>query len=307
MSSIAARGLGLAVLIVFLFTLGLAQDAPFEVGQPLDTSDNVRIFGSFVFAEACAYDAERDLFVVPSAGVLNNDAGELINDGYVSLINPDGSVHTTKWIGMNRDGLTLHHPFGTDIVNGMLYLADRDTVRWFDMATGEPAGSVTVEGASWMNDLEVADDGTIYASHTGSRDDASTWRIYRITPDGDASVFAEGEPLARPNGVAFDNDGNIVVVNIASPDILTFSPEGELLSTIASLDSVNDGLVILDDGTMIVSSVGNGTIARIPPGGEPALVASGIPSAASICYDPTRNHLLVPMNNNNAVALVDLN
>src|SRR5690606_31915710 len=142
--------------------------------------------------------------------------------------------------GVNRNGLTLNHPLGSDAINGMLYLADIDTVRWFDMATGEPVDSVTVEGAQRFNDIEVAEDGTIYASQTGG-DDSSSWRIYRITPDGEASVFVEGEPLNRPNGVAFDPDGNIVVVNIGSADILTFSPEGELLNTETSLDPGNDG------------------------------------------------------------------
>jgi sugar lactone lactonase YvrE len=74
-------------------------------------------------------------------------------------------------------------------------------------------------------------------------------------PDGSSSVFVDGAPLSRPNGVAFDPEGNIVVVNVESADIHTFSPSGELLSTRQSLDPGNDGLVILEDGTMYVSSV----------------------------------------------------
>ncbi len=97
-----------------------------------------------------------------------------------------------------------------------------------------------------------------------------------------------------------------MVVNAGNSDILTFSPAGELLATEQSLDPRNDGLVILEDGTKYVSSVGIGTVARIRPGQEPELIASGIPSAASMCYDPSRHRLIISMNICYALAFVDL-
>ena len=275
----------------------------FTAGEPLDLMPNTRVYGSFHFAESCSYDPVHDLYVAPSVG---NRGEEFENDGYVSLINPDGTVHTLKWIGVTRDGLTLNDPLGSDIVNGRFYVVDRNVVRWFDLATGEPLGGAEVAGATSFNDIEVAEDGTAYMSQTGAEDGSVPQRIYRLLPDGTSSVFVDGNPLARPNGVAFDPDGNIVVVNVESADIHTFSPDGELLDTRQSLDPGNDGLVILDDGTMYVSSVREGTVARIPPDGAPELVASGIPSAASMCYDPTRERLIVPMNNWFALAFVDL-
>ena len=89
------------------------------------------------------------------------------NDGYVSLLNPDGTVHTLKWIGVNRNGLTLNHPLGSDIINDLLYVVDMDTVRWFDMVSGQPRGSIPVKGATRFNDIEVAQDATIYVTQTG--------------------------------------------------------------------------------------------------------------------------------------------
>lgn len=307
----ATRSTGVVVLLAGamggLYPLEAQNPRPgtgtFVAGEPLDLMPNTRVFGSFHFAESCSYDPVRDLYVAPSAG---NRGDGTENDGYVSLINPDGSVHTLKWIGVTRDGLTLNHPLGSDIVNDVLYLVDRNVVRWFDMSTGQPLGSTEVAGAISFNDLEVADDGTIYMSQTGSADGSVPQRVYRLAPDGRSSVFIDGPPLNRPNGVAFDPDGNIVVINVGSADILTFSPDGELLMTERSLDSVNDGLVILDDGTKYVSSVGVGTIARIRPGQEAELVATGIPSAASMCYDPSRNRLIVPMNSWFALAFVEL-
>jgi DNA-binding beta-propeller fold protein YncE len=242
------------------------------------------------------------LYVVPSAGI----AQDLMpNDGYVSLINPDGTAHTLKWIGVDRNGLTLNHPLGSDIANGRLYLADIDTIRWFDMNTGAPAGSVQVPGASRFNDLEVAADGTIYATQTGD-DSADSWRLYRITPEGESSILLQGAPLNRPNGVAFDPAGNIVVVHIGTNEVHTFSPAGRLLKTEHAVDAGNDGLVILADGTKYVSSVRQGTVSRIRPGQPAEIIASGLPTPASMAYDSKRHRLLIPANNWNAITFVEL-
>ena len=282
-----------------------AQDAaeqPFMAGAPLDLSSNAKTFGGFRFAESMAYDEVRDLYVAVNAGIAQD---VIPNDGYISLINPDGTTHTLKWIGVDRNGLTLNHPLGSDIINGLLYVADINVVRWFDMESGEPRGSVVVDDAQRFNDIEVAADGTIWATQTGT-DESGTWRVYRIGPDGDSSVVVEGAPLARPNGIAFDPDGNIVVVNIGDNAVLTFSPDGELVRTEHAVDGGNDGLVVLDDGTKYVSSVRIGTVSRIRPGEAAEVVASGIPSAASMAYDSKRNRLLIPMNNWNAITIVEL-
>jgi hypothetical protein len=132
---------------------GPASAQPFVAGTPLKLTPNAKTYGGFRFAESISYDAERDLYVAVNAGIAQD---VVPNDGYVSLVNPDGSAHTLKWIGVNRNGLTLNHPLGSDIANGMLYVADIDTVRWFDMKTGEPRGNIPVEGVTRFNDLEVA-------------------------------------------------------------------------------------------------------------------------------------------------------
>ena len=280
-----------------------AATQPFQAGQPLKTTPNVKVFGSFRFSESLSYDADRDLIVSVNAGM----AQELVpNDGYVSLVNPDGSAHTLKWIGVNRNGLTLNHPLGSDIANGMLYVVDIDTVRWFDMKTGEPKGNVQVPGVIRFNDLEVAADGTMYATQTGTPQDATTWKVYKITPQGQSSPVITGAPLNMPNGIAFDLKGNLVVVNIGNNEVLTFSPDGKLITTENAVDPGNDGIVVAADGTKYVSSVRQGTVSRIRPGQKAEIVASGIPSAASMAYDSKRNRLLIPMNDWNAIAIVEL-
>ena len=299
-------------------SVAAAQQGGFTAGQPLGTvangafqpmSANVKVYGGVVNAESCTYDAARGLIVVVNRGV-NQD--QVPNDGFISLLNHDGSVHTPSWIGANRTGLVLNHPLGSDIRDGKLYVADRDggtrpddpsvsVIRWFDMATGAPQGEIRVEGSTGFNDIAVAPGGVIYGSQTRDPE-----RIYRIQPDGSSEVFLEGAPLALPNGVALDNDGNIVVVNVGTADVLTFSPSGELLRTEQAAQAGNDGIVIMPDGTKYVSSVREGGVSRIRPGQAAELIATNIPSAASMCYDSGADQLVIPLNPNNAVAIVPL-
>ncbi len=191
--------------------------------------------------------AERGVIVVPNRGVPQNIQA---NNSWVTFLNHDGSVHTSRWLGIQppeqRASLTpplvLNEPYGSDIINGVLYLADRDggttatepsvgVIRKFNLKTGAPAGEVKVEKSPWLNDIEVAEDGTIYATQTGvggQTPDPSTWVVWKIARDGAVSSFIQGAPLRQPNGVAIDPQGNIVVVNIGNAEVLTFSPDGKL-------------------------------------------------------------------------------
>ncbi|HVE77729.1 MAG TPA: hypothetical protein VNA89_02650 [Gemmatimonadaceae bacterium] len=311
---------------------------PFVAGNPLGlpvtpaaggsfdpVSSNVKVYGAIYSAESCSYDATRGVIVVPNRGVPQT---VLTNDAFVSFINHDGSVHTARWIGVQSPAdrarlapaLVLNEPFGSDIARGMLYVADRDggtspsdpsvaVIRRFDMRTGAPAGETRVQGVDWINDIEVADDGTIYATRTGAfgdNPDPATFQVWKVAPDGTASVFVQGAPLFHPNGIAVDAQGNVVVVNIGNPDVLTFSPAARLLRTEQAAQSGNDGLVIMPDGTKYVSSVRNGGVSRIRPGRPAELIARNIPSAASMCYDAGANQLVIPMNPNNALAFIAL-
>jgi hypothetical protein len=289
-------------------------------------SSNVKVYGSIHSAESCSYDASRGVIVVPNRGVAQNVQ---TNNAWVSFLNHDGSVHTARWIGVQNPGeqranlnppLVLNEPYGSDIANGVLYLADRDggtspsdpsvaVIRRFNMQTGAPAGETKVEKVAWFNDIEVADDGTVYATVTGvggDKPDPASWQVWKITRDGAASIFVQGAPLRQPNGVAFDPQGNIVVVNIGNNEVVTFSPDGKPVKTETAAQAGNDGLVIMPDGVKYVSSVVNGGVSRIRPNQPAELIAQNIPNAASMCYDAGGKQLVIPMNPNNGLAFVPL-
>ncbi len=288
-------------------------------------SSNVKVYGAIYSAESCSYDADRGVIVVPNRGV-----GQAVqtNNAWISFINHDGSVHTARWVGIQNPEqranlstpLVLNEPAGSDIMNGVLYLADRDggtgpndpsvaVIRKIDMKTGAPAGEIRVSGTTGLNDIEVAPDGTIYGTQTGTggdMPDPASWQVWRISPDGTASIFKQGAPLRQPNGIAFDAQGNIVVVNIGDTSVLTFSPAGQLVKTENAAQPGNDGLVVMPDGTKYVSSVQQGGVSRIRPGQPAELIARNIPNPASMCYDAGATQLVIPMNPNNGLAFIPL-
>lgn len=299
------------ILVTTFALLGLSSQLAaqeFKAGEPIGSvnesgvrvpmSSNVKVYGSFHFSESCTFDPNKNL-VLAMNNATRGDGTE--NDGFVSLINPDGSVHTPKWIGATRDGLELHHPLGSAISNGVLYTVDVGYVRSFDLATGQPLGAVEIPGSTILNGIAVADDGTVYASNTRAPE-----RIYKVTPDGQVSTFADGAPLAAPNGVAMDRDGNIVVVNVGDNAVITYNTAGEVILTEHAVEGGNDGVVVTEDGTKYISSVRFGSVSRIRPGQDADIIASGIPSAASMCYDSVQKQLVIPLNGNYALAFIKL-
>lgn len=328
-------------LVILILTVGLfanpvsAQESePYSVGDPVGlTSDgefqpissNVSVYGAIQSAESCIYDEERERIVVPSMGDRQNVQ---VNNAWVSLINSDGSVHTPKWIGVQNSGqrsnlsppLVLNDPLGSEIADGVLYFADRDggtsrddpstaVIRRFDLETGEPLEDIRIEESPWINDITVAEDGTIYTTQTGDigpDGDPQSWKVWKISPEGSISEFVVGDPINVPNGIAIDTDGNIVVVNFGNPNVLTFSPDGELLKTEQAVQAGGDGIEIMPDGTKYISSVRQGGISRIRPGESAELIAENIPSAASICYDSDNNQLVVPMTSQSTLGFIPL-
>ena len=279
---------------------GTPLGAVSESGEATVMSPNVKVFGSFHFTESCTFDPERNLILSMNLGNFETEEGRP-RDGFVSLINPDGSVHTAKWIGRGLGGVTLNNPIGSAIAGGTLYTVDGTSVLSFDLKTGEALNSFPVEGATFLNGIAVGADGTAYASNS-----RQPHKIYKVTSHGKASVFAEGDELKAPNGVAMDREGNVVVVNMGNNAVLTYDTKGKLLRTEHAVESGNDGVVVTEDGTKYTSSVEFGSVSRIRPGEEGEIIASGIPSAASMCYDSTQNQLVIPLNPNNALAFISL-
>ena len=103
-----------------------------------------------------------------------------------------------------------------------------------------------------------------------------------------------------------DLDGNIVVVNVGDNAVITYNPDGEVINTEYSAEGGNDGIIVTEDGTKYTSSVRFGSVSKIVLGEDAEVIATGIPSAASMCYDSVQKQLVIPLNGNFALAFIKL-
>ena len=184
------------------------------------------------------------MIVVPNRGVPQNVQ---TNNAWVSFINHDGSVHTARWIGVQNPAerasltppLVLNEPYGSDIANGMLYVADRDGGTTPDRAErrGDPPlqhADGRAGGRDPRRQVDVVQRHRGRGRRDGLRDADRRRRRQAGRVDlagledhartAAPSIFVQGAPLRQPNGIAFDPQGNIVVVNIGNTEVLTFSP-----------------------------------------------------------------------------------
>lgn len=165
--------------------------------------------------ESALYDADRGVIYVSN---VNENPWEKDNNGYISVLKPDGTMKTAIWV----DGMSA--PKGMGILNGKLYAADIDGLVEIDIAEGKIVKRYPAEGVSSLNDVDVSDDGTVYVS------DSSTGKIFALK-DGKFSLWLDGKDMGRINGLFADGDklyvgsGNIYQVDLNSKKVVEFQSD----------------------------------------------------------------------------------
>jgi hypothetical protein len=214
-----------------------------------------------------------------------------------------------KWIDGASEAVTLNAPKGMTMSGNILYVADLTVVRMFDRETGAPMGEIAVEGSSFLNDLATGPNGTVYLTDTGFQGGeqgfvpSGTDAVYRIE-NGEAVAIAEGDALGRPNGVVVAGEAVWVVTfgSGALYQVQEMAPVNQMSLPEGSLD----GVVMLDDGDLLISSWDAQAVYRGPVGGPFEVVVRDVPAPADIGYDAQRGRVLIPLFQDNAVRIVPL-
>jgi sugar lactone lactonase YvrE len=164
------------------------------------------------------------------------------NDGTIRRVTPEGQSETFA-DGMGTATGIAFDPAGTLFVgdrSGGIFVVDRlGAVRRFAKL---PASVAAYH-------LAFGPEGDLYVTApTLSNDDP----IFRISPSGAVTHFFEH--LARPQGLAFDRDGNLFVVAICRGErgIFKVTPDGKAELTVAGENLV--GLTFDGRGRMIIAS-----------------------------------------------------
>jgi glucose/arabinose dehydrogenase len=248
--------------------------------------------------ESVLYDAEQDVYFISN---LNGGLQTIDGNGFITRVDAKTLFVTLKWIGSGLDA-----PKGMGIVGDTLYVSDVTAVRRFDRRTGRALGEVKLPGATLINDI-TTDGQNVYVSDTGLRVaeghtflPTGTDAIWKIAADR-AEKIASGRELRHPNGLDWV-DGRLWVVTFGPRDI--YALHGGKPKKIAELPRGQlDGMVRLEDGSVVVSSwLGEG-VYRGTPGSHFDPILTGIDAPADLGYDTKRHRLLVPIPGANQVTI----
>lgn len=248
-----ARIAGAAVLI-----LGLVSSAAFA-------AEEWRTSG-FSTPESALFDTANNRVIVSN---IVGDPMQADGNGTLSTVAPDGTMIEAEWV------TGLDSPKGSSIGGDKLYVADLTKLRIVDLASGEYE-TVDVPGAVFLNDVTVAEDGTVYVTDTFGNSIFS----YK---DGTAALFVQDAALDGPNGIlavggtlyiasagVFPSEGNpgkpggVQKVDIATKAITKEEAAGDI--------GTLDGIVMIGDALYLTDFMGK--LFRLEPGGRATEVAT---------------------------------
>ena len=257
--------------------------------------------------ESVLYDAENDRYLVSN---INGKPGDKDNNGFISVLSPDGTVANLKWIEAGKNKVKLDAPKGMGIAKGVLYVADITVVRQFDLKTGAPKADIAVAGATFLNDIATGPDGKVYVSDSGLK-----WGANGPEPSGTDAVYAidkgkpkamiKGKELGGPNGLVLTDKG-LVCVTFGSGEVFTVDDKGVKGNVSKPPQGTLDGVVSLGGDTILVSSWAASAIYKGTVGGSFVSVLDGQKSPADIGYDTKRSRVLIPHLTEDYVDVYDL-
>lgn len=132
------------------------------------------------------------------------------------------------------------------------------------VATGIDAGT---------GGLAVADDGTIFHADFGYSP-STGHTLYRLAADGSIEPFAsDPELMASLTMTLIGPDGTIYQSSFGSDRVFAISADGTAEIVAEGIDGPT-GIVVRDDGTLLVEAFNRGDIYEVRPGGEPTEFAT---------------------------------
>ena len=185
--------------------------------------------------ESVIYDKNHDVFYVSN---VNGGPTDVDGNGTIAKVLTTGEIIDLNWVtGLNAPkGLGLH-PNGD-----LLYVSDITELVEINIHSASISNRYPIEDAAFMNDVDVAADGSVYVS------DMPINRIYKMQ-NNEISIWLESELLNSPNGILIED--NVMIIGTWGK--MTDGFATEVPGNLIAVDMHSQKIAELGDG----ASIGN--------------------------------------------------
>ena len=228
----------------------------------------------------------------------NGAPGQRDNNGFISKLNSDGQPIDLHFISGGTRGTILHSPNGLAIIGETLYVADLETLRGFNINTGQ--STLTLSFSQFhvveLTDLIADGAGQLFVLDTDGN------AIYQVdtTQDHLVSLYLHNDALALPRGLAVHpRSGRLVVVSLEQGTVLDIDQDRSINEMIANSFFTGrfrnlSGVDFDQYGNMYLADLTAGKIWRVQPNHTMQVIAEFLISPSSVRIDRKKHRILVP-------------
>ena len=264
--------------ILALFSLG--ANAQHQLEKLWSTDTIVAI------PESVLPDFKKNVLYV---SLIDGGGWDVDGKGGVAKLSMDGKKYDGNWIS------GLNAPKGLGMYGNKLYAADISEVVVIDIDKGVIEKKIAIEGANGLNDITVADNGTVYVSDSRT---AKVWKIENEKP----TLFLDS--MRGVNGLkAIGND-----LYVLSGKNFVKADAQKNVTKVADLDQGGDGIEPIGNGDFILTSWGGWIYYVHADGKVETLLDTHLDkkNTADIGYDAAKKIVYVPTFNAKTVVAYQL-
>lgn len=197
--------------------------------------------------ESVLYDGQRNTLFV---SCINGTPTDKNGKGFIARLDPDGNVQTREWVtGLNA-------PKGMGEFGNRLYVSDIDELVVIDIDQASIVEKIPVEGASFLNDIDIDSDGTVYFS------DSDTGILWTYS-DGTVSKWIT-EGLNRPNGLCVEPT-RVLLTSSGDQALKVIDKATGEVETVTNGIGAGDGIEFTGKEGYYLTSSWNGEVFLIHP------------------------------------------
>ncbi len=247
--------------------------------------------------ESVVYDPVTDVLFVSN---INGAVMQKDGNGFISRLKSDGTILERDWVkGLNS-------PTGLGLHDRTLYVADVETLLELSAASGSVEKRYKANGAIFLNDVVVADDGTVYVSDTPMN---TIWRL----KDGVFEPWLTNDTLNGPNGLLVQ-DGKLVVASLGRlksvgqereiSGLFAIDLEDQTVTPLAKGKAIGnlDGIEAVKPGTYLVTDWADGALYKITTEGKVDRLIDLNQGSADLTYLADKGMVLIPVMLDNTLA-----